>query len=98
MFSISVKTTVFTVSRKSLHTACINLTSMFLYVVIFQQMTFFAVKSSPSMMGLTVKNIIAKKELIFFQRYWCSILYYFRTVSKRIGWFTGPLKNIHILI
>jgi hypothetical protein len=40
---------------------------MFLYVVIFQQMTFFAVKSSPSMMGLTVKNIIAKKKLIFFK-------------------------------
>jgi hypothetical protein len=37
---------------------------MFLYVVIFQQMTcFFAAKTSPNMIGLTVKNIIIKKQL-----------------------------------
>jgi hypothetical protein len=66
-FQYPVKTTVFTVSRKSFHTGCSNLTSMFLYVVIFQQMTcFFAVKTSPNMIGLTVKNIIIKKQLKFF--------------------------------
>jgi hypothetical protein len=60
---------------------------MFLYVVIFQQMTyFFAVQTSPNMIGLTVKNIIIKKQLIFFFSSWCSILYYFR--GLRIGWFT----------
>jgi hypothetical protein len=37
---------------------------MFLYVIIFQQMTcFFAAKTSPNMIGLTVKNIIIKKQL-----------------------------------
>ena len=63
---------------------------MFLYVVIFQQMTcFFAAKTSRNMIGLTVKNIIIKKQLkkkfkvpgdLF-----CTI---FETVSMRIGWFT----------
>ena len=63
-FQYPVKTTVFTVFRKSFHTGCSNLTSMFLYVVIFQQMTyFFAAKTSPNMIGLTVKNIIIKKQL-----------------------------------
>ena len=63
-FQYPVKTTVFTVSRKSFHTGCSNLTSMFLYVVIFQQMTcFFAAKTSPNMIELTVKNIIIKKQL-----------------------------------
>ena len=63
-FQYPVKTTVFTVSRKSFHKGCSNLTSMFLYVVIFQQMTcFFAAKTSPNMIGLTVKNIIIKKQL-----------------------------------
>jgi hypothetical protein len=66
-FQYPVKTTVFTVSRKSFHTGCSNLTSMFLYVVIFQQMAyFFAVKTSQNMIGLTVKNIIIKKQLDFF--------------------------------
>jgi hypothetical protein len=32
---------VFTVFRKSFHTGCSNLISMFLYVIIFQQMTYF---------------------------------------------------------
>ena len=37
---------------------------MFLYVVIFQQMTcVFAAKTSPNTIGLTVKNIIIKKQL-----------------------------------
>jgi hypothetical protein len=37
---------------------------MFLYVVIFQQMTYVvAVETSPNMIGLTVKNIIIKKQL-----------------------------------
>jgi hypothetical protein len=37
---------------------------MFLYVVIFQQMTcFLAVRTSPNMVGLTVKNIIIKNQL-----------------------------------
>jgi hypothetical protein len=40
-FQYPVKTTVFTVSRKSFHTGCSNLTSLFLYVVIFQQITYF---------------------------------------------------------
>jgi hypothetical protein len=65
-FQYPVKTTVFTVSRKSFHTGCSNLTSMFLYVVIFQHMMcFFAAKTSPNMIGLTVKNIIIKKQLKF---------------------------------
>ena len=35
------------------------------------------------MIGLTVKNIIIKKQLkIFFQSSWCSILYYFRGLSQ----------------
>jgi hypothetical protein len=63
-FQYPVKTTVFTVSRKSFYTGCSNLTFMFLYVVIFQQMKcFFAVKTSPNMIGLTIKNIIIKKQL-----------------------------------
>ena len=63
-FQYPVNTTVFTVSRKSFHTGCSNLTSMFLYVAIFQQMTcFLAAKTSPNMIGLTVKNIIIKKQL-----------------------------------
>jgi hypothetical protein len=63
-FQYPVKTTVFTVSRKSFRTGCSNLTSMFLYVVIFQQMTcFLAVRTSPNMVGLTVKNIIIKNQL-----------------------------------
>ena len=50
---------------------------MFLYVVIFQQMKcFFAAKTSPNMIGLTVKNIIIKKQLKK------------KSVSMRIGWFT----------
>jgi hypothetical protein len=84
-FQYPVKTTVFTVSSKSFHTGCSNLTSMFLYVVIFQQMTcFFAVKTSPNMIGLTVKNIIIKKQLKFFFKV-PGVL--FSTVSMRIGWF-----------
>ena len=66
-FKYPAKTTVFTVSRKSFHTGYSNLTSMFLYVVICQEMTyFFAVKTSPNMIGLTVKNIIIKKQLNHF--------------------------------
>jgi hypothetical protein len=74
-FQYPVKTTVFTVSRKSFHTGCSNLTSMFLYVVIFQQMTcFFAVQTSPNMIGLTVKNIIIKIQLNFFLKF---LVFYF---------------------
>ena len=63
-FQYPVKTTVFTVSRTSFHTGCSNLTSMFWYVFIFQQMTyFFAVQTPPNMIGLTVKHIIIKKQL-----------------------------------
>jgi hypothetical protein len=40
-FQNPVKTTVFTVSRKSFHTGCSNWTSMFSCVVIFQQVTYF---------------------------------------------------------
>ena len=59
----------FTVSRKSFHTGCSNLTSMFLYVVIFQQMTYlFAVKTSPNMIGLSGKEIIIKKQLNLFSK------------------------------
>ena len=66
-FQYQVKTTVFTVSRKSFHTGCSNLTSMFLYVVIFQQMAYFcADQTSPNMIGLTVTNIIIKKQQNFF--------------------------------
>jgi hypothetical protein len=109
-FQYPVKTTVFTISRKSFHTGCSNLTSMVLYVVIFQQMTyFFAVKTSPNMIRLTVKNIIIKKQLnFFFQSSWCSILYYFRcgfcTIvsmridSMRIGWFTNVPPLVSLLV
>ena len=41
-------------------------------------MTFFAVKSSPSMIGLTVKNIITKKQLIFFSK---VLVFYFVLLS-----------------
>jgi hypothetical protein len=57
---------------------------MFLYI--FQQMTyFFVVKTSPNMIGLTVKNII-KKQLNFFFKV-LGVLFC-TTVSMRIGWFT----------
>ena len=60
---------------------------MFLYVVIFQQMTcFFAAKTSPNMIGLTVKNIIIKKQLKFFFK--VPGVLFCTTVSMRIGWFT----------
>ena len=53
---------------------------MFLYVVIFQQMAyFFAVQTSPDMIGLIVNNIIIKKQLnCSYKSSWCSIVYYFR--------------------
>jgi hypothetical protein len=78
------------------------LTSMFLYVVIFQQMTcFFAVKTSPNMIGLTVKKIIIKKQLKFFFKVpgdlFCTIFedcLNEGTVSMRIGWFTVPIYKI----
>jgi hypothetical protein len=42
-----------------------------------------AVDNIPNMIGLTVKNIIIRKQLIFFfQCTWCSILYYFRGLSQ----------------
>jgi hypothetical protein len=51
---------------------------MFLYVVIFQQMTcFFAVKTSPNMIGLTKKYHNQETTEKKFQSSWCSILYYF---------------------
>ena len=86
-FQYPVKTTVFTVSSKSFHTGCSNLTSMFLYVVIFQQMTYVvAVETSPNMIGLTVKNIIIKKQLE--KKFKVPGDLFSRTVSMRIGWFT----------
>ena len=68
-FQYPVKTAVFTASRKSFHIGCSNLTSMYLYVVIFQQMTYlFAVKTSPNMIGLSGKEIIIKKQLNLFSK------------------------------
>jgi hypothetical protein len=56
-FQYLVKTTVFTVSRNSFHTGCSHLISMLLYVIIFQQVTyFFAVQTSPNMIRLIVKR------------------------------------------
>ena len=87
-FQYPVKTTVFTVFRKSFHTGCSNLISMFLYVIIFQQMTyFFAVQISPNMIQLTIKNIIIKKQLNFFFK--IPGVLFCTTVSMRIGWFTN---------
>jgi hypothetical protein len=65
---------------------------MFLYVVMFQQMTFFAVKSSPSMMGLTVKNIIAKKELIFFKGTGVLCCTTFGLSQSGLAGLRGPLR------
>ena len=63
-FQYPVRTTLFTVSRKSFHKGCSNLTPMFLYEVIFQpKMYYFAAQTSTNMIGLTVKNIIIKKQL-----------------------------------
>ena len=79
-FQYPVKTTVFTVFRKSFHTGCSNLISMFLYVIIFQQMTyFFAVQISPNMIQLTIKNIIIKKQLNFFSKF---LVFYFVLLSQ----------------
>ena len=87
-FQYPVKTTVFTVFRKSFHTGRSNLISMFLYVIIFQQMTyFFAVQISPNMIQLTIKNIIIKKQLNFFSpNSWCSILYYCLNADWLVYW------------
>ena len=93
-FLYPLKTTVFTVSRKSFHTGCSNLTSMFLYVVIFQQMTcFFAVKTSPNMIGLTKKYHNQETTEKKFQSSWCSILYYFLNADWLIYW-CAPLKGV----
>jgi hypothetical protein len=56
-FQYPVRTTLFTVSRKSFHKGCSNLTPMFLYEVIFQpKMYYFAAQTSTNMIGLTVKK------------------------------------------
>ena len=47
---------------------------------------FFAAKTSPNMIGLTVKNIIIKKQLKFFFK--VPGVLFCTTVSMRIGWFT----------
>ena len=51
-FQYPVTTTVFTVSRKSFHTGC----SIFICGYISTNDVFFAVKTSPNMIGLTVKK------------------------------------------
>ena len=64
-FQYPVKTTVFTVYRKSFHTGYSNLTSIFFFICsyISTNDVFFAVKTSPNMIGLTVKHTIIKKQL-----------------------------------
>ena len=50
---------------------------------------FFAAKTSPNMIGLTVKNIIIKKQLKKKFKVPGDLFCTFsRTVSMRIGWFT----------
>jgi hypothetical protein len=49
---------------------------------------FFAVKTSPNMIGLTVKNIIIKKQLNFFSKFLVFYFVLLSTVSMPIGWFT----------
>jgi hypothetical protein len=72
-FQYPVKTTVLTVSRKSFHTGVVIWHPCFICGYISTNDVFFTVQTSPNMIGLTVKNIIIKKQLIlFFKSSWCS--------------------------
>ena len=70
---------------------------------------FFAAKTSPNMIGLTVKNIIIKKQLkkkfkvpgdlfcTIFEDWFTDVPP--RTVSMRIGWFTDvPPRTVSMRI
>jgi len=74
---------------------------MFLYVVIFQQMTFlFAVESSPTMIGLTVKKYHNEETTEHFFKdpgvLFCTT--FGLSQCGLAGLLMRPLKNIHILI
>jgi hypothetical protein len=87
-FQYPVKTTVFTVSRKSFHTGCSN----FICGYISTNDVFFAVQTSPNMIGLTVKKYHNQETTkFFFQSSWCSILYYLRLSQCGFGLFYAQL-------